>query len=189
MDFLKARKTIVVTIAILLISFPTIAVPGTVTRAEEHQIKAAFVYNFSKFVTWPSNSFKSGTDPLRICVINGVEIGEALQALARKNSQGRQIQIVSLANAAVSEVDKCHLIFLGESTDASLTKKILNAVRKSPILTVGESPAFAHQGGVIGFIISGNKLAFEINPAIAKQSGLEISSKMLSLAKIVRDLP
>ena len=173
--------------AVMIVTGSAAAASPPVTRAASYEVKAVFIYNFTKFVTWPSTSFVNAADPIKVCIMDNSALGEALEALAGKTSKGRHIKTFSYQN--ITEGDKCHLIFISESVDTPLTKKILLAVGKSPVLTVGDSAAFVHQGGIIKFIASGNKLAFEINPATARRSGLEISSKMLSLAKIVGELP
>lgn len=186
MDVLKAIASVFLAAALLYLPVSVDAEPGTGTRAEEHVIKAAFIYNFTKFVTWPATAFENVSDPIRICVVEDNELAEALETLADK-SKGRPLRVVRYRN--IADADKSHLVFVGESADDALIKKILYAVVKRPVLTVGDTSAFVRQGGMIGFISTGKKLTFEINPALAKRSGLEISFKMLSLAKIVREQP
>jgi hypothetical protein len=184
MDILKTITAFL--LAVLLLSPPTSAFAASGTRAVEHEVKAAYLYNFTKFVTWPTTAFESDSEPLRVCIVEDSDIADAFEILAKK-SKGRQIRIVRYRNMV--DVSKSHLVYIGDSADDALTKSILSSVGKRPVLTVGDTPAFVRQGGIIGFIASGSKLAFEINPAAAKRNGLEISWKLLNLAKIVRDQP
>lgn len=184
MVVLKAMAALCLAAALLHQPAPAAAAVGTGTRAEEHAIRAAFIYNFTKFVTWPPASFESDAEPIRVCIVEDGELAEALETLARKG-RGRQLRVARYRSLA--DVEKSHLVYIGESTDEALSKKILRSVAKRPVLTVGDIPNFVRQGGIIGFVSSGRELAFEINPATAKRSGLEISFKLLSLARIVRD--
>ncbi len=186
MVFLKAIAALFLVAALLYPSVPASAASGTGTRAEEHEIRAVFIYNFTKFVKWPPTAFENDSEPIRVCIVEDNELAEALETLAKK-SKGRQLRIIRYRN--IADADKSHLVYFGEFTDDAVTKKILNSVVKRPVLTVGDTPGFVRQGGIIGFISSGKKLTFEINPVTAKRNGLEISFKLLNLARIVRDLP
>ena len=173
----------------LLLLMPVSAKTASVNekRAAEPEVKAAFIYNFSKFVNWPSASFQNDTSPIHICIVDDLEISEAFEAFGNKMSKGRQIQVIP--SGKNSGFDKCHLLFIGRQSDHAATKKILASVAKRAVLTIGDSPAFVAQGGMIGFLTSENRVIFEINPKTAMRCGLEISSKLLGVARIAGDLP
>lgn len=150
---------------------------------DEYQIKAAFVYNFAKFVEWPPGSFKNATDPITICVL-GNPFGDRLEATVH----GKQIEERRLIVHEVSSVDNtagCHILFF--SADARRVGDVLEHLKTVPILTVGETVNFSAKGGVIGFKLENDKIRFEINTCAADRARLRISSKLLGLATIVKE--
>ncbi len=191
MDILKAIPVITLLLPLfamtLLAPAPVLAAYETSISAATHEVKAAFIYNFTKFVLWPSTAFENDYSPFRACVVDDRMLDEALESLVQSVTKGRQIQTIRYRG--ILGADKCHLLFIGESTDPAQAKKILGAVASKPVLTIGDSSAFIKQGGIIRFITSDNRLIFEINPVAAKRNGLEISSKLLGLSKTARDLP
>jgi hypothetical protein len=155
---------------------------GVVNR--EYAIKAAYLYQFGYYIQWPAGSFADKTSPFVIGVLGENPIGGSLDEIAReKKIDGRPIVIKRFASPAA--YSPCHILFVADSYDAA---KILPTIRKSqkfPVLLVGEKPGFAQQGGTINLYIEQNKVRFEVNMEVAKQEQLKISSKLLSLAKIV----
>jgi len=148
----------------------------------EYLIKAAFLFNFAKFVEWPANAFKDDLSPINLCILGRDPFGPALDTLKDKTIRGRPIKI-KRANK-VDDIETCHILFISASEKGNL-KQILDVLRNSYILTVSEIEGFTQMGGVINFIIVNKKVHFEINPAAAEQSRLKISSQLLKLAKIV----
>jgi len=179
----------VIILAAMLVLIPAIAAPAPEKPlfAEEYELKAAYIFNFTKFVTWPSTAFKDESAPIKICIPRNRMLEYAFSALTQKSSQKRRIEISGYENTKDS--GNCHLLFFDEPLDSSIVAKVLMSVRNSPILTIGVSRDFVTQGGIIRFVTTDGRLTFEINPEAARRAGLEISSKMLSLAKIVRDVP
>lgn len=152
----------------------------------EHRIKAAFLYNFARFVEWPEQAFDNDNAPFVIGLLGRDRLAAALEALEGKPVAGRQVQIVRFGD--VDEVDRCQLLFVDPSDTAQVTA-ILAALKGKSILTVGEIEDFAKLGGVIGFTVRKNKVGFEINHAAGARAGLTISSRLLKLAKIVAGDP
>ena len=151
--------------------------------ADEYRIKAAFVYNFAKFVEWPAASFKNASDPITICVL-GNPFGDRLEATVR----GKQIderRLIVREVSSVADTTGCHILFV--SADARRVAAVLERLKTVPTLTVGESANFSTEGGVIGFRLENDKVRLEINTCAAERAGLRISSKLLSLATIVKD--
>jgi YfiR/HmsC-like len=153
--------------------------------ATEYQVKAAFLYNFAKFVDWPPSAFSDAKQPLDICVYGHDPFGTALEdALLgktigeRRVSLGRPTQFQDLVG--------CHVVFVSASAHES-PADLANRLKGRPVLLVGESEGFAASGGVIQFTIEDNRVHFVINPDAADRAGLKISSKLLALAKIVHD--
>ena len=153
--------------------------------ATEYQVKAAFLYNFAKFIDWPSSAFTDPKQPLDICVYGRDPFGTALEdALLgktigeRRVSLGRAMQFQDLVGWQV--------VFVSNSANESAAD-LANRLKGRAVLLVGESDGFAASGGAIQFTIEDNRVHFVINPDAADRAGLKISSKLLALAKIVRD--
>jgi hypothetical protein len=150
----------------------------------ESQIKAAFVYNFTKFVEWPADSFPTARDPIVIGVLGEGALTIELQTIvADRRVNGRTIVVTNVQT--VEQVNAAQVLFVSAAEDARFAE-LHAAVRNSPVLTVGESPAFSAAGGAISFVQQGSKLRFEINMASAERSGLKISGQLQALAVAVK---
>lgn len=151
----------------------------------EYAIKAAYLYQFGRYVQWPSDTFPNDDTPLVIGVLGDNPFGTVLEEIARtKRIDGRPIIVRLFATA--HEYSRCHILFLSASLSPQQKAAAIKKARKSAILLVGEEPGFAEQGGVVNFFVDENRVRFEINVAVASEEQLKISSKLLSLAKIVR---
>jgi len=150
----------------------------------EYQVKAAFLYNFAKFVEWPASRFPSAAAPLKICVFGQNPFGEGLREITReKMVNGRKIEVSDVAD--VQQAKNCHVLFIAWPGRAQM-RQILESLHGAGILTVGDSKSFIEQGGMINFVLENERVQFEVNPKAADQAGLKISSKLLSVAKSVR---
>ena len=151
---------------------------------EEYRVKAAFLYNFPKFVEWPGRAFKGPADPCTICVLGKNFFGDALsEAVSGRLVEGRPYSILQVAD--VQQARFCHILFISSSERKRL-RSILDAVRGTGTLTVGDTEEFAEEGGVINFKNQGGNIRLEINVTAAAEQQLRISSKLLSLAEIVK---
>jgi len=160
---------------------------GSIVKAEspaspEYLIKAAFLYNFTKFVEWPQEAFKDDLSPINLCILGKDPFGEALNSIRDKRVRGRRLNIKHMNR--IEEISECHILFVSASEKENL-KPVLSSLKNSAILTVSEMEMFTQQGGIINFIVVENKIHFEINPNVARRCGLKISSQLLKLAKIV----
>jgi hypothetical protein len=168
-----------VAVAVMLLA---LRVPGE--AMDEYQVKAAFLYNFAKFVEWPAGVFKTAKDPMLICVLGHNPFGNALEeAIGGKSIAGR-----ALAYRQVSDSESaaaCQILFVGLA-DSKHFRSLLENLKPMGILTVGEAPGFASDGGVINFKLDDGRVHFEINVDAAEQKQLHISAKLLSLAQIVK---
>jgi hypothetical protein len=156
---------------------------SAVTR--EYQLKAAFLTKFIQFVKWPSNAM-GANDPLVIGIVDdgsGRDPFEgALERLADgKSVNGRTVQVRHFAPDARSF--NCQVLFIPGSQDGSLAA-IMEAVRGKSVLTVGETDRVPWAGGVVRFYLEDNKVRFEISPEAAKSANLDVSTKLLALARI-----
>jgi hypothetical protein len=165
----------------LLLACPMSSAADTLT---EVQVKAAYVFNFVKFVEWPAGAFATPQAPLVLCVASGDGLRGAFAAIDGKQAQGRQLQVRRGVKA--DEYKSCHVLFVPESEERAAPEH-LRRVGTLPVLTVGEHDGFAASGGVVGFVVRDDRVQFEINPDAASRADLKVSSRLLQLATIVRD--
>ena len=152
----------------------------TYSAQREYQIKAALLYRFVQYVTWPES--QQDLEQIRLCVFGENPFGVMLDSLDGKKSGEKTLKtqhLKSLDDAAL-----CHLLFIGLSEEPRMSK-ILSALHPTGVLTVGETATFAQQGGMIRFYQTKNRIRFEINLKTVQQAELKISSKMLRLAKVI----
>ena len=150
----------------------------------EFQVKAAFIYNFVKFVQWPRDAFPAtGDAPISICVLGQDPLGDALESLKGLTAQGKSLSVRRIAGQA--EAERCQVLYLCKSEREAMPA-ILKGM-KAGVLTIGDMKSFASVGGVINFVIIDNRVSFEINVDAAERARLKISSQILKLAKIVRE--
>jgi len=154
-----------------------------VRRADEDQVKAAYLYNFAKFVDWPATSFSGLTDPMVICSIGDERMGEILQELVRgKPSRGRPVETREVSNDG--QLNSCHILLIAFA-DKEHISQILRRVQSHTVLTVGESEEFMRLGGMINLARNDSNIELEINPKAAAAAGLKISSRLLAVARVV----
>ena len=171
------RKITIFLLLALLANASGIQVRGETIN--EYQVKAAFIFNFAKFVEWPSDAFGEG-GALVVGVIGDDPFGGALDRLNGNTANGRALRIKRFRGG--DDPRACQVLFISASEDRHL-KKIMESIRGTNILTIGESTQFGQSGGMIRFVIQDNKVRFEINASAAGQAGLRISSKLLALSK------
>ena len=151
----------------------------------EYRVKLAFLYNFAQFVEWPADTFRDSGAPLTICVAGDNPFqGEIEQSLRGRTVGGHPIEVRRLSPD--EDPHACQMIFV-RVTEMKAIARILARSKGSSTLTVGEAKGFAESGGIINLTREANKLRFEVNIDAAAQSRLRISSKLLALAKIVKE--
>ncbi len=158
----------------------------------EARVKSAFLYNFAKFVTWPSNTFSSADEPVVIGILGKDPLGADLAATVANKTlntpdspKGRPFKIRQLNSK--DDLSQCQILFISVSEENRLPE-ILKKLGNAPVLTVGnEIKRFAQSGGIINFVKEQDKIRFEINVQAAKRADIKINSTLLNLAKIVRD--
>jgi hypothetical protein len=151
---------------------------ATADPPSEAAVKAAFVYNFAKFVEWPAHS--SAQNAMTLCVAGTrPELAASLAELAGKTVQGHPLAVKS--NVGAADLDACHVLFLGNDA-----RPLAGQARgRAGLLTVSDVPGFAQSGGMIGLFNEGDRIRFEINPRSAEAAGLKVSSQLMKLAKVV----
>lgn len=155
------------------------------SQAPEYRIKAAFLYNFALYTEWPASMFETSDSPIVVAIAGEDPFGKELDAAVRgKTVRGRAIEI--RRHKAADDVSACHLLFLS-GAEAKQLPQILRRFPEAKPLTVAETEDFCRSGGVIRFFVDENKVRFEVNTDAAVRARLKISSKLLHLARVVRD--
>jgi hypothetical protein len=150
--------------------------------APEYHLKAAFLYNFAKFVEWPTVTPGEGEMPFRFGILGSNPFGSDLEEVLKGHQlRGRPLEIRVCRNA--EEARACQLVFIGTKEDSSASA--LRALHGLPVLTVGESDRFKSEGGIITLVMEGDKVRFEINLEAARAAGLKIDAQLLRLARKV----
>jgi hypothetical protein len=151
---------------------------GDIQEAAEYQTKAEFLFSFAKFVDWPQHKFTEPDSPLVIGIVGEDPFGGLLEeAVQDQRINDRTVVVKHVED--IEELRKCHIIFICRSVEGSRLGSILAQVRGDNVLTVGESDGFISRGGIINFVMDGNRVRFEINDSGAKHAGLKISSQLL----------
>jgi len=179
---LLAKRNVICQLALLAIAATAGHVHAEGSVADEYQVKAAFLFNFAKFVEWPADTFKAADDPITICVWGQDPFGGALEDVVRnKTVAGRPFVVRPVSNTA--QATKCQIVFV-TSSERKRVRSILDELKGRGILTVGEAEDFTSNGGVINFKLKDARVRIEIDTGAAERAKLRISSKLLSLAEI-----
>jgi hypothetical protein len=179
MASLNPRRAIAVACAALASWLGTAGtIFGQPRPVNEYEVKAAYLYNFGRFVAWPPQS--TGGPDFAICVLGTDPFGETLDTTVAGGALGDKPVVVR----RLSQYDpaaRCHILFISASEEERLDP-ILSAVGRAPVLTVGDVPDFVEHGGMLGFTIEGNRVRFTINAAATEAAGLTPSSELLRVA-------
>lgn len=150
----------------------------------EYAVKAAYLYNFGKFIQWPA-SVEAVKGPFTICVLGEDPFGQDLNAvIAGQTVDGRRVTI--LRNLTPQETGGCRILFIN-SSEGNALEDILTALDGKGVLTVSDMPGFLARGGIIHFVTENRRVHFEVNLAAAKRAGLRLSSQLLKLAVKVEE--
>lgn len=154
------------------------------TPSLQDRVKAAFVFNFIQFTEWPVMTFRHNDDPLVIGILGETGLSEVLaKTVAAKVINGHPIIVKTFA--APAGVVDCQVLVVSEDFKEAATDLARRDALKG-LLTIGDFEGFTEEGGVIRFFVDDNKERFEINTAAAERAGLQISSKLLRLAQVIR---
>jgi len=165
----------------LLLALGLPGAAGSVSVAEEYELKAAFLYQFTKYVNWPD----AATGPVSICVLGEDPFGSTLdETLANKTAKGQPIVARRIRSAGA--VASCRILFVSRSEQPRLDAT-LAALHGQATLTVSDMVGFPSQGGMIHLKVVDDRIKLEINPDNAERAGLKIRSELLRLAELVRN--
>jgi hypothetical protein len=150
----------------------------------EFKIKAAYLYNFLKFTDWTDEVFPDTSGIIRITILGEDPFGDAFDRLEGRTIKGKVLQITRISS--IQDFDICHLLYICNSEMERL-KEVIDLLKDSGVLTVGESEEFTQHGGIIGFFVEEDAVHFIINLTTAERSGIKFSSQLLQIARVVRD--
>jgi uncharacterized protein DUF4154 len=162
-----------------------LAPPAAAQTATAPALKAAYLYNFAKFTAWPGAAL-GPSEPLVLCVLNDRDVSDMLVGLTKDRVIDGHALIVRTTKLDSPALHECRLLFVA-GLDGVRSAALIDAVAGKPILTVSDLDSFAQFGGVAGFFVEGGTLRFAINLDAAQRNGLQLSSKLLGLARIVKD--
>jgi hypothetical protein len=146
----------------------------------EYKIKAGYLYNFTKFINWPSDNEKT----FNLCILGDDPFGDLINPIEKRTALGRPIKLFRFSHS-LKAGQHCHILYIHSIS----LKSALGSHATSPILTVGESEDFVSQGGMIRFISRQDKIKLQINLAVFQKNGLIISAKLLEVAEIIGSAP
>jgi hypothetical protein len=179
---LKTRICWKALIAGLLLSLCGSRLAGAQAVSED-QVKAAYLYSFAKFVEWPAGTFASPSDPIRLCILNSRSFQTQLNKIAgNKQIAGHPVLVIFVQDA--KQARGCHELFI-DSSQSQATPQIIDTLRGTSVLTVGDTNSFVEQGGIINFIVQDDHVQFQVNQKAALQARLRMNSQLLSVARRV----
>jgi len=156
-------------------------------KPTEYQVKATYLYHFTRFVQWPQNAAPNSYETFPICVLGQDPFQSDLDAvLAGASVYGKSVMVTRILTVEGSS--GCRILFIS-SSEANQLEGILASVGKSGVLTVSDMPYFTQRGGMIQFTSEGNRVRFAVNLTSAAEAGLTLSSELLKLAISVRQAP
>lgn len=151
-------------------------------RPNEYQVKAVYLYNFTRFVEWPAAD--AGAGPFAICVLGDDPFGKALDSTVAGETVGGR-NVVALRVGKAEDARICRILYVSSSEDGKW-KEILTTLGRSSVLTVSDIPKFSERGGMIEFVAKGDKVRFEVNLTNTAEAGLTLSSDLLKVAAGVK---
>jgi len=182
-----SRRSFRATLAALLLVAMSLSLPGQLAfaakDASEAEVKIAYLYNFARYVQWPSSAFAGDDAPIVICVLGGGSfVAEAKGIIGNRKVGEHGVQIVG--RPVVGETGNCHILYIPESA-SSQHAEVISSLGTRSVFTVSETAGFAQDGGVANFIRENRKIRFEINRKAADKAGLKVSARLLRVAKVV----
>jgi hypothetical protein len=151
-------------------------------QLNEHEVKAAYLYNFAKFVDWPATAFRRENSSLVICIVGKSPLNDVIESLAGKTIKNRRLVIRQFSR--IEDLSECNILFINAAVKTPHTQ-LLASIAPRSILTVSDGKGFAAAGGMIELVPVGDKIKFEINNRAAQLVFLHISSHLLRLAATV----
>jgi hypothetical protein len=181
----KTAIVISLLLIIVIFHFPIYGLNKQDSIPTEYEVRAAFLFNFIKFVEWPEEVFKDSLSPIILGIIGHDPFGKSIDTMIKDRTiQSRKIIIKRFPG--IEDYEQCHVLYVGFN-EKRYQVAVLKPLEGTPVLTVGDLDDFIRLGGMINFIITGNQVGFEINLDAVEKSRLEISAKLLKLARLKHD--
>lgn len=147
---------------------------------KEYLVKAAFIYNFVKFVEWPGDKAVSNHPTIDICVLGDGPMSSTASIFKQASTSKLSLSLVSEASPKAA-LGHCHVVFIDESESGRMGE-ILGTLKDKPVLTVSDADGFVEQGGMIGFVLAENKIKFAVNLKAVTAGGLRVDAQLLEIA-------
>jgi len=177
---LRVRRMLIAFVAV-----PLFMPAGEAQSLTEGEVKAVGLYNFAKFVEWPPEALPTSDAPIVIGVLGNDPLASDVERIVRgKTANGRSLVVKRFRKA--SDFQYCHILFVGEQAKSDFPR-LLAGLRNTSVLTVSESDRFTRSGGIVNISFRDNRLLLEVNQSAAERAGLKINSKLLKVARVVRD--
>jgi hypothetical protein len=174
----KARVAFLIGVVLVCAAGAAVESPSIAT------VKAAFVFNFANFAEWPVDVLPSG-HRLSLCVVNDDEVANALTQISKgRTIKGHAVTVERVE--IVGAIRTCHVVY-ASVVDGHRAAELLEAVRGAAVLTVSDGDRFAESGGIVQLIVENERMRFAINASAAERARIRLSSKLLNLARMVRD--
>jgi hypothetical protein len=157
--------------------------PSFADIAQEYNVKAAISLNFARFTEWPEAALKKDSPSINLCVLGDNVVEQAFTELNNKQVGGRLLNVSYLTR--LRSLENCQVVFVS-GLDKNKIIQLLAEINKKPILSIGEQDYFIDYGGLVNLEMADGKINIQVNVDAAKQTGLNISSRVLKLAKIVK---
>ncbi len=156
--------------------------------ATETEVKAAYLYNFAKFIHWPDSAFSDAQSPLRICVAGDTELLGILQKILQdKQIDNREVRAQAL-NRLDNSIASCQILYHLSASGID-ARSLLARTRQLPVVTIGDNGEFLDLGGMIAFVIVDQRVRFELDLAAIRQADIQLSSRLMGVAYKVREAP
>lgn len=177
--------------ALLLALAAAPAAAQRIDPARAAQVKAAYLLNFLRYTQWPEASFENAQAPYRVAILGDAAVAAEFEALAQRAGpiENRGVSVrtgqLRLNAAQAQELRQTHLIYIAGPAAHEFLPALIGALDGAPALVVGDGPAFAPAGGMLGLILSQGRIVFDANPEAIRRHGVMVSAKVLKLAHIV----
>ncbi|MGR9045873.1 MAG: YfiR family protein [Gammaproteobacteria bacterium] len=158
--------------------------PAYAQSLEEHAVLAALTFNIVRLTSWPESSPAYANGELQLCLVGDNVVQQSFLSIDRKNFGKKTLNVINMSR--LRNLKQCQVLYISELKQ-NLLQQVFIELNNEPILTIGESHQFAATGGMVGLENVNGKINILVNLAAVRQSGLNISSRLLKLAHIVDD--
>lgn len=178
---LTINKKIIAALMMFAMCFCGPAIAQRSEKVDIDQLKVAFVFNFSKFFSWPNNDKWLEVETFNICINDASVAGGKFESLSGQSIQEKPVRLVDLSQDNFDIGMSCHVWYIGRANYQANLKR-LEDVYGNSVLTIGEHPGFASDGGIVELVLVDNHFKFKIDADLAAREQLSVSSRLMSLS-------